>query len=95
MTMNQPITNIVENADGSVTFDYCLDGVADAISSPHASSAPDFEIDGPVIRARARTKVYSMAGVLLMQIGKHGEAVLSPGTYLVRSEGATKKILVR
>lgn len=90
--MNQPITNIVENEDGTITFDYCLDGEESAIEGIDVDEA-DFTLEGKVIMAGANVEVYDLAGLLVARLQKHDSAILGRGVYVVRSKEMVKKIL--
>ena len=92
-TMNQPITNIVEKEDGTITFDYCLDGDENAIVG--IDDVADFLVEGNVIMADEELKVYDLAGVLVARLQKQDSAILNGGIYIVHSKEKVQKILIR
>ena len=71
--MNQPLTNITEHEDGTITLTFC--GNATAISSLFAN-------------AEANVPVYNALGVLVghttMEYGKPQNLPSSPGLYIIK-----------
>lgn len=93
-TMNQPLTNITEHADGTVTLDYCVADSANAIPGvPVAENA--YVIEGNTIRAYAHVDVVSVTGGVVATLDNGESLSLQDGVYLLRTRNTVKKILLK
>ncbi len=91
--MGQPITNIQEEEDGIITFDFCVtDTVSNAIESIGAEDM-SVQIDGNTVVAVSPSEIYSIAGLLVARLERGESITLQRGVYVVR--GTTpRKVLI-
>jgi M6 family metalloprotease-like protein len=91
--MNQPITNIVENADGTVTFDYCVNDSANAIGGQYFIGEA-FEIVERGVKAYCDIEVFDVSGLLRYRMEPDEYIELDKGIYLLRFKNGVQKIAI-
>ncbi len=94
-TMNQPITNIQELEDGTVTFDFCVtDTVPNSLSCFETVDTSIIEIDGNTVVAVSPSNIYSTTGLLVARLNSGESVLLQSGVYVVRGATTLHKVLI-
>ncbi len=107
-TMNQPITNIQEHEDGTVTFDFCMTDTLPSDTAPNDTFPLDtipnaigevndvcVEVRGNAITVSSPSVVCNMSGCIVASLEQRQTIVLRPGVYVVRNRGNNKKVVIR
>ncbi len=83
-TMNQPITNIVEHEDGTITFDFCAsDTVSNSISGVEALNS-QVKVNGNTLTAVSPLYIYNVSGALVARLEENESVLMPKGTYVIR-----------
>ncbi len=83
-TMNQPITNIAEHEDGTITFDFCAsDTVSNSILGVEALNS-QVKVNGNTLIAMSPLYIYNVSGVLVARLEENEFVQMQKGTYVIR-----------
>ncbi len=90
--MGQPITDIEEHEDGTVTFVFCK-SITDHI--PEIAEDGMLKIDGRNVSTHC-AEIYNASGMKVAQTGVTPSTVeLQPGIYIIRTKNGTQKIAIK
>lgn len=92
--MDQPITSITEHEDGRITFNFCVDEIAESIGKNEYDSKQPV-IRGKNIKANSNIVIYNISGTKIAELTSGESTNLNEGIYIIHSVDFVSKVIIK